>query len=374
MCTKLTIRIWIAQEVTLAKNVLVKVGQHEANIKVLESKTTKALVSSDRTLFEVLCSLRKNVRGLGKPPLWQLLLDMRDCQSSRVNDRVYGVLGLCNEDHCADGALPDRLDVKVSKSEVDLFWDVMLESCVPWSKISKFFRELATALGVWELVQSDEHSLLRYAVSQNTSDRHKRLANIALEISASMRSVLKPASETWSGTEEAEGIEWETRWALKQGQKFFGTSYFDFTKNAAIIGFLWAELSLACRPISAMTDTYSQPTTTWQYFTNQDQALRSLTSTDAVSTEGPLILSFDVPRAVIRELTTTKPPQLMLLNHTSTSLRVLLRLHDDTGAHLRYCKLELDGFPWPFTLRFAQTDVNERPGLLRTHHLKQQPL
>ncbi|KAK4161511.1 heterokaryon incompatibility protein-domain-containing protein [Cladorrhinum sp. PSN259] len=157
-------RVWIVQEVVLAAKVHVMCGDIVLDLDDLRQQMSSFRYNNrDYHYLPNIWTLCKLRRIGGKMPLRRILLDFRACESSRVDDKVYGFFGLIASN--ADGTSPtDFIDVDYTRPAIDLFFDAAFEC-------GASMEELPTIL------DSLEHSLLphrRGPTMRDLSDYHGR--------------------------------------------------------------------------------------------------------------------------------------------------------------------------------------------------------
>ena len=107
-------RVWIVQEVVLARKVRVKCGNISLDLDDFRSKVDPFRHETTELNYQPtvwsLCELRE--KG-GKKPLWELTRDFDLCMSTRTIDKVYGFFGLV-ADH--EAFSQTRFAVSVVKS------------------------------------------------------------------------------------------------------------------------------------------------------------------------------------------------------------------------------------------------------------------
>ncbi|ROV93821.1 hypothetical protein VMCG_08815 [Cytospora schulzeri] len=202
-------RVWVVQEIAMAKRVWVIYGDVRIDLDELLSRMETYrpagyrsgnlnhadgfhggfahVDSSDGSdiLFErhgpvlvspmwELCDLHK---AGGKIPLWKLLYNFKGYQSSRPADKVYGLLGLIA--HNEDGTSPiENMQVDYEKPLVNVWLDVLFESSPPWEPLKEMI--LGTLIDTeW---YPSHGSLVAYLDSSQTSERHKELAYLTLRV------------------------------------------------------------------------------------------------------------------------------------------------------------------------------------------------
>lgn len=167
-------RVWIVQEVVVAKRVRVTSGDISVGLDELRSLLDpfrQARFPSGKPSMWVLCEMRA---AGGKMPLWRILRDFTGYQSSRPVDRVYGLLGMVEDDK--DGSSPAaNIQVDYEKPILHVLLDAMFESSPPLRE----YRLATQCLGPWNTY--DSLALLEgYIASGTTTQRHRGFARVAL--------------------------------------------------------------------------------------------------------------------------------------------------------------------------------------------------
>lgn len=172
-------RIWIVQEVVVSRKVCVACGENLIPMEKLASLIKDAYEDLDMSFGETnegpsifeLCKLRAH----GQRPLNWLLAAFYHYHSSRPVDRLYGILGLVQNND--DGSSPtDNIQVDYSKPTSHAFLDAMFESSPGLDEIPRIRGYLG------DLTTYDSHSLLEgYITHSKTMQRHKNLAQLALQ-------------------------------------------------------------------------------------------------------------------------------------------------------------------------------------------------
>lgn len=168
-------RVWIVQEVVVAKKVCVAFGDISIDLDELRALVNPfrlARFPAGKPSMWVLCDMRA---AGGKIPLWRMLRDFTGYQSSRPVDRVYGLLGMV-EDH-GDGSSPvEHIQVDYDKPIMHVLLDAMFESTPPLTE----YKLATSCLGPWNTY--DGLSLLEgYITSSTTMQRHRDFARFALQ-------------------------------------------------------------------------------------------------------------------------------------------------------------------------------------------------
>lgn len=170
-------RIWIVQEVVVAKKVCITFEDVSIDLDELP-----ALLNTFRTdhtrgpahppAFSALVNMR--AEG-GKLPLWRILRDFAKYESSRPSDRVYGLLGMVADHH--DGSSPlENIQVDYDKPTLHVMLDALLESSPPL----KTYNDARLILGPRDTC--DNLALLEsYIMSSKTTPRHRDFADFTLQ-------------------------------------------------------------------------------------------------------------------------------------------------------------------------------------------------
>lgn len=168
-------RIWIVQEVVVAKKVRVMTSDISIDLdelRVLADKFVDARSWAEKPSIWLLCDMR--AVG-GKIPLWRILRDFKRYQSSRPVDRVFGMLGMV-EDH-EDGSSPaQNIQVDYDKSMWQVLLDAIFESSPPLTEYKMTIHCLDP-----DQVYNGFSLLRRYRQHGSTTKRHRTLARIAME-------------------------------------------------------------------------------------------------------------------------------------------------------------------------------------------------
>ncbi|KAJ0104240.1 hypothetical protein J7T55_001727 [Diaporthe amygdali] len=167
-------RVWIVQEVVMAKRVCVTSGDISIDLDDLHALVEpfrKATFPLGHPSMWVLCDMRA---AGGKMPLWRILRDFTGYQSSRPADRVYGLLGMVADDD--DGSSPAaNIHVDYDKPVLQVLLDAMFESSPPLTE----YRLVTLCLGPPSTY--DSLSLLEeYITRSTTTPRQRYFAKHAL--------------------------------------------------------------------------------------------------------------------------------------------------------------------------------------------------
>ncbi|ROV96689.1 hypothetical protein VSDG_05538 [Cytospora chrysosperma] len=207
ICAEYWSRVWVVQEIALAKRVWVIYGDIRIDFDELQSKLDifRPVGNQSDSLYYVdglrgdshfhspnlviepqgpvlaspmweLCDLRT---GDGRIPLWKLLYNFKGHQSSRPADKVYGLLGIIayNDDGTSPACI-ENIHVDYAKPLVDIWLDVLYESSPPWEPL----REMIFNTLIDTTWRPDRRILRGYVNSSRTSERHKDLAHLTLKV------------------------------------------------------------------------------------------------------------------------------------------------------------------------------------------------
>ncbi|KAI7774391.1 uncharacterized protein LA080_008818 [Diaporthe eres] len=216
-------RIWIVQEVVVAKKVCVTTGAMSIDLDdvrfLVDSSIKRRFWKPGPSLWE-LCDMR--AVG-GKIPLWRMLRDFGEYQSSRPGDRVFGMLGMVEDRE--DGSSPvENIQVDYNKPIFHVLLDAMLESSPPLTEYSM------TILRLDHEQFLNGFSLLKGCIGEiNTTGRHRDFARIALQ-AFEVFSIIKSARDGHHGDYTPSVLEClfssvaETDWrpTLRQSAALFG--------------------------------------------------------------------------------------------------------------------------------------------------------
>lgn len=165
-------RVWIVQEVVVAKKVCITTRDISTNLEelyMLFNPWHRSYHTFKEPSVWALWALRKG-RNM---PLWRILKSFGAYQSSRRVDRVYGMLGLveCNEDGTST---TKNIQVDYDKPECHVLLDAVFESSPPLTEYSiKLFSMCSEGI-------RDGLSLLEgYIGNSKTTERHREFAEIA---------------------------------------------------------------------------------------------------------------------------------------------------------------------------------------------------
>lgn len=144
-----------------------------------------------------LCDLRSSG---GKISLWEMMSSFHGYESSRPADQVYGLLGIVAQKDDATSPI-GNIPVDYDKPLVDIWLDVLFESCPPWKRLKHTIHNTTK----YARSMPDHGSLLDYAESRRTLKRHRVFAYIALKVVHALYVVLRnPHAESFyaMGTRE----------------------------------------------------------------------------------------------------------------------------------------------------------------------------
>ncbi|KAK3938807.1 heterokaryon incompatibility protein-domain-containing protein [Diplogelasinospora grovesii] len=169
-------RVWIVQEVVLARKARVAYGNitRAVDIDDLRSQLDAFQHETPELNYQPtiwnLCKLREKQ---GSRDLWDIISTFELCNSTKTVDKVYGFLGL------ADEGIGGRLEVNPDKEPLEVLWDVLFEFRSPRDDFEKFDRVLQSLQRMF-LLDANFSSLQKYANHKRTSQRHRRMAEVAL--------------------------------------------------------------------------------------------------------------------------------------------------------------------------------------------------
>lgn len=185
-------RVWIVQEVAMAKKVCLISGKISVDFDDLWPRLYRHLnkywgLFGPHRLVSRVRRLHALRQTSGRVPLWSLLHDFHHSlySCSRPADRVYGFLGMV-ADH-DDGTSPvENLKINYKRSLRNIWLDVLFESWPPWKQLLSIMKGPMQRASVLEC---NWQSLVRYLGSSWTSKRHKELAAITLDVFFALRAV-----------------------------------------------------------------------------------------------------------------------------------------------------------------------------------------
>lgn len=177
-------RIWIVQEVVVAKQVCVTTARASIEFEKLHYAFTFADWLSDRNQPSIRALRNMRASG-GKIPLWRILKDFKSYKSSHEVDRVFGILGLVEDNE--DGSSPvANIKVDYEKPLSHVMLDVLFESPPPLDHIREFLlgehweRLLPSSTAFFPGLCAWD-TIINYVNNIGTTERHRDCARIAFE-------------------------------------------------------------------------------------------------------------------------------------------------------------------------------------------------
>lgn len=166
-------RIWIVQEVVVARKVCVTSEDIRItldDLRVLADLYVKFMGDwGQRPSMWLLCNMRA---AGGRIPLWRILKDFVEYQSSRRVDRVFGMLGMVEDNE--DGTSPvENIRVDYNRSLSQVLLDAVFESSPPLTEYMVMIRCIG------EFPQGS--LVLEDYIRLETMERHRDFAEIALQ-------------------------------------------------------------------------------------------------------------------------------------------------------------------------------------------------
>lgn len=170
-------RIWIVQEVVLAKKVCVKLEYVTIDLDQLPSlfrpfRMDAVYNPAQESSFWALFNMR---REGGILPLWRILTDFSEYHSSRPADRLYGLLGMV-ADHDDGNSPVDNILVDYDKPTMHVMLDAVFESSPPMT----WYSDADLRVGPQDTCESISQ-LEGYISSSKTIQRHRGFASLALQ-------------------------------------------------------------------------------------------------------------------------------------------------------------------------------------------------
>lgn len=165
-------RVWIVQEVVVAKKVCITTRDLSINLEEL-CYLLAPLQTFDDLSKPSIWALRAMRRAGGNIPLWRILTSFGAYKSKHRVDRIYGMLGLAN--HNEDGtSTAKNIQVDYDKPECYVWLDAVFESSPPLTEYSTklfdmFSEEIRNVLSLLE----------GYIGYRKTTERHREFARIA---------------------------------------------------------------------------------------------------------------------------------------------------------------------------------------------------
>lgn len=190
-------RIWIVQEIVLARRPVIMAG----DIIMEFSKLERQLLLNDwtRDLYQApsnigwnwlgeIIDLRAAERSGKRMPLWRIIQYLWENQKSRPADGIYGILGLVGS-HSDGKSAKKFIAVDYQKSVVDIFFDTIFETRPPMNEYPTLLEDLDSILGDKGGNRPlDTHfALEKYLRGNKTSKRHKKAATTASRVNDAMR-------------------------------------------------------------------------------------------------------------------------------------------------------------------------------------------
>ena len=168
-------RVWIIQEIVMARNVFLLAGKESIELGILYSKLVfyrhSWIFSKHR--FWGLYNMHSQWK---KTELWRLILEFQDSHTTNTIDKIYGMLGLVD-----DADIIDTLEVDIAKTPSEVFWDTAFECSAPWFQLQRVLSSLAKML-CGQSATERIPSLEQYGCSPRTSERHRVMATSAMRI------------------------------------------------------------------------------------------------------------------------------------------------------------------------------------------------
>ncbi|KAJ0124280.1 hypothetical protein J7T55_005618 [Diaporthe amygdali] len=173
-------RVWIVQEVVVAKEVCVYTKRTSLNLDKLHFilRQFHSTTASGRPTIGALCHMRATG---GKIPLWRMLKDFKDYECKYAVDRIYGIFGLAeNNEDGSSPAMNIQIDYEKPVSRVML--DVLFESSPPLNHLGDIVLADPTR-GRNPLAQGFVGCLMmrNYINDVKTTERHRDCARNALK-------------------------------------------------------------------------------------------------------------------------------------------------------------------------------------------------
>lgn len=125
-------RVWIVQEVALAKRVdlmfgskIVDSAQFVLLYKAYSCYHLRTASEYHMRLFCIKPAIQARERlTTGKMPLWEILRWGSRCKSSRIVDKVYGLIGLLKYTAVGEAQLISHLEADYGKDPSQVYWDI----------------------------------------------------------------------------------------------------------------------------------------------------------------------------------------------------------------------------------------------------------
>lgn len=174
-------RIWIVQEVVVAKQVCVYTKSISINLDPLHFmlRHIHPTLASGKPSIGALCHMRATG---GKIPLWRVLKDFEDYECKYEVDRIYGIFGLV--ENTEDGSSPaTNIQIDYEKPVSHVMLDVLFESSPPLNHLADIVLANPTR-GPGPLRQGliACETMRSYTNDIKTTERHRDCARIALQV------------------------------------------------------------------------------------------------------------------------------------------------------------------------------------------------
>lgn len=175
-------RVWIVQEVVVAKEVCVYTKRISITLKQLDFVLGNFYAAWDieKPSMDRLCHLRATG---GKIPLWRMLKDFEDYECRYKIDRIYGIFGLAENNE--DGSSPaTNIQIDYEKPVSHVMLDVLFESSPPLNHLGDIvLADPTRGPGLLPLEQGwlAWKTMRSYINDIKTTERHRDCARIALQ-------------------------------------------------------------------------------------------------------------------------------------------------------------------------------------------------
>lgn len=256
-------RIWIVQEVVVAKEVCVYTKRISISLNKLNDilRWTHMTEPRGKPSIRALCDMRATG---GKIPLWRILKDFKDYQSKYEVDRIYGIFGLAENND--DGSSPaTNIPVDYERNLSHVMLDVLFESSPPLNHLREAILAVSAVniRGNFSLRPGffARGAITTYFNNIKTTERHRDCAKIALSALEAFDTILWVA-----GTSPPDGMELlanlfssaaETDWRTTRHQ------------NAALLGMMFSVDSSNIRDRTSWDFKFfertSLPLDVWEY-------------------------------------------------------------------------------------------------------------
>ncbi|KAI1632412.1 heterokaryon incompatibility protein-domain-containing protein [Biscogniauxia mediterranea] len=188
-------RVWIVQEVVLARKARVQYGNVALGFDEFCSnvdpfrRERKPELQYQPTAW----SLRELRTRNTKKALWEIVQEFELCRSTKTADKIYGFLGLIDESSEQGRRAKEHLKVDYDKEPFEVFWDALFEAGTPCDKLNA----VLLSLGHMLVEDLDFLSLQRYARSSRTLPRQHRFVHIALGVFNAANVLKLHVSSNW---------------------------------------------------------------------------------------------------------------------------------------------------------------------------------